>query len=148
MIMTSATANSDPVVRDPIHPLHAILLAFLFPLSLGALLSDVAYNNSYEMQWANFAAWLIAGALLGGGLALVWALAGLVRAGKRRSRRRVVYTALLLVTWVLGLFNALVHARDAYATMPSGLVLSVVATVLALITSWLGFTSRRAGAAS
>ena len=38
----------------PVHPLHAILLAFPFPLFLGALLSDLAYSFSFHVQWANF----------------------------------------------------------------------------------------------
>ena len=47
-----------------LHPLHAILLAFPLPLFLGALLSDLAYSSTYEVQWTNFASWLIAGAML------------------------------------------------------------------------------------
>src|SRR5690606_39235984 len=39
----------------PLHPLHAILLAFPLPLFLGALLSDVAYRATFEVQWINFA---------------------------------------------------------------------------------------------
>ena len=47
----------------PLHPLHAILLAFPLPLFLGALLSDAAYRASFHVQWHNFASWLIAGGL-------------------------------------------------------------------------------------
>ena len=53
-----------------IHPLHGLLLSGSFPLFLGAALSDYAYATSYLVQWSTFASWLIAGALLGGGLAL------------------------------------------------------------------------------
>ena len=58
----------------PLHPLHAILLAFPFPLFLGALLSDITYWSTFQIQWANFASWLIAGGLLGGGFVALWAL--------------------------------------------------------------------------
>lgn len=58
----------------PLHPLHAIVLAFPFPLFLGALLSDLAYRASFHVQWANFSSWLIAGGLLVGAFALLWAL--------------------------------------------------------------------------
>ena len=38
----------------------------------------------------------------------------------------MIYFFLLLSMWVLGFFNALVHAKDAWATMPEGLFLSAV----------------------
>jgi uncharacterized membrane protein len=34
----------------PLHPLHAILLAFPLPLFLGALISDFAYRASFHIQ--------------------------------------------------------------------------------------------------
>ena len=67
-----AISASGPL--RPIHPLHAILLAFPFPLFLGALLSDLAYWSSFHVQWANFSSWLIAGGLFVGAFAVLWAL--------------------------------------------------------------------------
>lgn len=123
-------------------PLHATLLAGSVPLFLGALLSDIAYYQSYQIQWSNFAAWLIAGALLSSGLALLFALANLIRA-PRKAGRPLLCVLLLLVTWVLGLVNAFEHAKDAWAVMPAGLVLSVVVTVLAILATWAGLTRLR-----
>lgn len=125
----------------PIHPLHAIFLAFPFPLFLGALLSDIAYASTYEVQWINFSAWLNAGGLLVGALALLWALFELLQVGTLRSDRRlIVYFVALLAMWVFGFINALVHGKDAYATMPAGLYLSVIATLLALVAAWIGYS--------
>ena len=62
-------------------------------------------------------------------MALVCALVGLLRAG-RRDFRFVVHFVLLLAAFVLGFINALIHARDAWASMPTGLVLSIVVAVL------------------
>lgn len=45
--------------RRSVHPLHAILLAFPIALFASALLSDIIYLKSAEMQWSNFSAWLI-----------------------------------------------------------------------------------------
>ena len=137
------------VTAPPLHrcrpgPLHAILLGGTVPLFLGALLSDVAYFKTYQIQWSNFASWLIAGGLVFCGLALLFALVNLVRA-QRKAGRPVLYFLLLLVTWVLGLVNAFEHAKDAWAAMPSGLVLSVIVTVLSLVTAWTGLTNLRAG---
>lgn len=118
-------------------PLHATLLAGGVPLFLGALLSDIAYAQTFQIQWANFASWLIAGALVFCGLALLFALINLLRA-PHKAGRPVVYVLLLLVTWVLGLIDAFQHAKDAYAMMPAGLVLSAIVTVLAILATWTG----------
>lgn len=127
-----------------IHPLHAILLAGSLPLFLGAALSDAAYASTYEIQWNNFASWLIAGGLLLAGLALIFAIVDLFRTD-RRVAGAVTYGAILLITWVVGFFNALMHARDAWASMPTGLVLSVIVVVLACVATWFGFCTPRIG---
>lgn len=131
--------------RRPLHPLHAILLAIPLPLFLGALISDVAYSRSWNIQWANFASWLIAGALVGAGLALLWALIALIANRGRGDSGRGGYFAVLLLTFAVGLVNAFVHAKDAAATMPMGLWLSAVTVILALIASWIGFAGFRSG---
>lgn len=141
------TATEQTLYRCTPSPLHAILLAGTVPLFLGALLSDIAYFKSYQIQWSNFAAWLIAGGLLFCGLALLFALVNLVRA-ERKGGRPTVYFLLLLVTWVLGLVNAFEHAKDAWAVMPAGLVLSLVVTVLACVAAWLGMSNLRSGGAA
>lgn len=138
------TVTTHPDYRYRPGPLHAMLLAGTVPLFLGALLSDIAYYNSFQIQWANFAAWLIAGGLLFAGLALLFALANLVGA-ERNAGRPVLYFLLLLVTWVVGLINAFEHAKDAWAVMPTGLVLSAIVAVLAVITAWLGLSNLRSG---
>lgn len=132
------SATSAPALPRTLHPLHAILLGFAPPLFLGALLSDLAYWRTFHIQWANFASWLIAGALLFGGFALLWALVDLVRGGRAGRRPATIRFLVLLVMWGLGLVNALVHAKDAFATMPEALYLSAVVTLLAFVASWLG----------
>lgn len=136
------TATAYSLYRRTPSPIHAILLAGTVPLFLGALLSDIAYAQTYQIQWSNFAAWLIAGAELFCGLALLCGLVNLIRA-PRKAGRPTLYFLLLLVTWVVGLINAFEHAKDAWAVMPSGLILSVIGTVLAVITAWVGLTSLR-----
>jgi len=136
--------TQDRRYADIIHPMHAVLLAGTFPLFLGAALSDAAYGSTYEIQWNNFASWLIAGGLLFAGLALIFVLVDLVRS-HRRARGIGLYALVLLATWVVGFFNALMHARDAWASMPTGLVLSCVTLVLACVATFLGFAARRIG---
>jgi uncharacterized membrane protein len=133
-------AISVSVRLTPIHPLHAILLAFPFPLFLGALFSDLAYWSSFHVQWANFSSWLIAGGLFVGAFAVLWALITLSSQG-----RPALYFIVLLAMWVIGFVNALVHAKDAWATMPESLFLSAMSAILAFVAAWIGYSGFRAG---
>ena len=49
----------------------------------------------------------------------------------------------LAALFVLGLINALVHGKDAWAAMPLGLILSVLVFALAAAANWLGFSTLR-----
>ena len=135
---------ADRARPGPLHPLHAVLLAGTIPPFLGALLSDLAYSASYEIQWKNFASWLILGGLLFAVLTLVAALVGLLRG--RRGRWGIAYVLLVLAAFVLGFIDLLVHAKDGWASMPDGLVLSAIVALLTLAATWLGFSTFREGA--
>jgi len=137
-------ALNTPYPLRRLHPLHAIFLAFPLPLFLGALLSDIAYRDSSQPQWSNFASWLIAGGLLGGAFVVLWAFTALFRSDAAGRRHRAVYVVVVLAMWVLGFVNALVHAKDAWGTMPEGLYLSVITTLLALVAAWLGYSGFQA----
>jgi uncharacterized membrane protein len=134
----------DRTPRRGIHPLLAVLLACTIPLFLGGLFSDWAYSTNYQVQWANFASWLIAGAMVFTGLALLGSFIELIR-GKRFGGWPLICCVILLAMFVLGLINCFVHARDAYGTMPGGLILSVIVTALAIVATWVGFSSLRSG---
>jgi len=123
--------------------MHAVIAFSAVPLFLGALLSDWAYASSYEVQWTHFASWLIAGGLVFAGLALVWAAVDVLRLSATRHRGGAIYLLLLLASFVLGFINALVHARDAWAAMPAGLVLSALVLLLAVAASVMGLASLR-----
>lgn len=140
--MTSSTTIRT--YYSPLHPLHALFLAGSLPLFLGTLLCDITYYNSYHIQWSNFASWLLAGALVFAGLALLCALIGLFRSDRRHGLA-LIYFLVLLAAWILGFINALVHAKDAWAIMPSALVLSVIVTLLVLVATWIGFFGLRRG---
>ena len=133
------------VVEARIHPLHAFLLAGCVPLFLGALLADWAYSSTYEIQWTNFASWLLVGAMVLGGFALLWALIDLLRADRSWRGRPLIYLLVLLAGFIVGFIDALVHAKDAWAKMPEALILSVIVTILVVIACWLGFSTWRSG---
>ncbi len=129
----------------PLHPLHAILLAFLVSLFTCALISDIAYLRSAEIQWSNFSAWLITGGLVFGGFFGLWAIIDLALSFRHgRPTRKLTYVILLAVAWFLGLANAFHHSRDAWSSVGTGgLLLSILSTVLALAGAWVAFSSSK-----
>jgi len=137
------TPAIDPLGRAAIHPFHAAVLAGAAPLFVGALLADWAYAKSYQVQWSDFASWLLIGAMVPATLALACALVERVRGGGGAS-----YPVVLAATWIVGVLDALHHARDAWAIMPVAPVLSLVAAVLACIATWMGFSRWRGVPAS
>jgi uncharacterized membrane protein len=138
----SKSARDEFYQRAP-HPLHLFLLSGATCLLVGGFLSDWAYFSSNEIQWKNVAAWLIFAGLIFGGFALLWALVDLIRAGYDRGRR-VICFLLLLAAWILGIINELVHAKDAWASMPEALILSGIVAALATAATVLGLSAIRA----
>jgi len=104
-----------------------------FGFFVGALIFDIIYSNTYTVLWVKAAAWLISIGLV---IAIIPQLINLGRTwfGKRgiRTRNLAINFWLQVVAIVAALFNAFVHSRDAYGTMPAGVWLSVL-TVLALV---------------
>ena len=129
-----------------LHPLHAFFLAGIVPLFIGVLLNDYAYWSSYELQWKNFASRMLIGALVFNGLAWLGSIVSLVRADKRMGKP-VIYFLLLLATFVLGIINSFIHAKDVWASMPAGLIISIITVILACIATWIGLASWRTGGA-
>lgn len=144
------TTTTSPPERHPqrggLNPIHGVLLAGTFILFLGAAITDYAYAESYQIQWATFSSWLIAFALVLNGLSFLGGVFNIFRKATRRPA--LIYCALLLVSFVTGFINALVHARDAWAMMPTGLVLSIVVAVLTGVAAWLGFSRLGSGVRS
>lgn len=137
--------NPSTTGTRPVHPAHGLLLAFPIALFTSALVSDIAYLNTAEMQWSNFAAWLIAGALLFAAPVLLWAVIRLWRRRQDRGRRRsLAYCLLLLVMCCAGLVNAFRHSMDAWSSVGTlGLILSIICTLAALAAGWLAYSEER-----
>src|SRR3954468_16585587 len=93
--------SADARRARPIHPLFAFLLSGAVPLFLGALLSDLGYGATAEPQWANFAAWLLVGAMVLTGFALLWGLILLIVTRRRLWDWPLLVFVLLLATFAL-----------------------------------------------
>lgn len=131
----------------PARPGHAVLFTTSVPLFLGALLADWAYSSTFVIQWINFASWLNAGALIIVGAALFWSLIDLFRDRIGRDHRSVIYVGIIMVVFIVGFLTALVHAKDAWATMPAALILSIIVFLLAVAATWIGLNARERGLA-
>ena len=137
MLKTEATE------RPMLHPLHAVLLAYPIALFTAGLASDLAYLRTAEIQWSNFSSWLIAGALVMGGLVLAWAIIGFVFPGRASRMMAGRYCALIVLMWGSGLINAFQHSRDGWSSVgPTGIILSMISTVAALCAGFIGFSRR------
>ena len=125
-------------------PLHRLLLAFPIGLFTFALFTDIAYLKTAEIQWTNFSAWLITGALVFGGIAGVFSIIDCVfRARRARSRLSLIHVVALALAWVLGLVNAFKHSQDAWSSVGAfGLILSILCTILVLVAGWTAYAAR------
>ncbi len=125
----------NPNVQKRSSTSAAVLFDLLDPIPfgffVGALIFDAVYADSAVVMWFKAAAWLISLGLL---FALVPRLINLVRVwftGPRPSATLEKAAFFLHLFGVIAaIFNAFVHSRDAYATMPEGLWLSILTVAL------------------
>jgi uncharacterized membrane protein len=128
-------------------PVYAALVQFPAVCFIGALLTDIAYFRSGNYIWNDFSAWLVAIGCIMAGFA---GIAGLITWLHHRHVRTLplagLHVAVSLAVLVVAIFNAFVHSRDAYAVMPTGLILSAIVVVLMLLATWLGWPRTHARA--
>jgi len=134
---------TTPPRRGPVWPpIRAMLFAVPFTCLVGALVTDIAYANSAQVQWANFSVWLIAAGAAVGWIALVAdaALAALRRG--RPDRRGAFRRVVTVFALVFAVVNGFVHSRDAWTSVvPDGLVLSAITAALILAAGWMTYAT-------
>jgi uncharacterized membrane protein len=111
--------------------IFAVLDPIVYGFFTGALIFDAVYFETGEILWDHSAAWLVTFGLF---IAIIPRLINLVQVW---ITARAWATAvdrldfwLNLIAIVLAVLNALVHSRDAYASMPEGLWLSIATVIL------------------
>jgi uncharacterized membrane protein len=107
----------------------------------GALITDIAYWQSANMQWANFSAWLLAAGLVVALFAGIAAILDFILDARVRAlgfAHEYAYGNVL--AWLVAVVNAFVHSRDAWTSVvPWGLVLSALTVLILMVTGWFGW---------
>jgi uncharacterized membrane protein len=120
-------------------PIHAMLVPFPIACFTGAMLTDITYSNSPQVQWANFSQWLLAFGLIMGVLAAIFGLIDFLAAGRARPRIGWFHFGGNAVMLILAFINNLVHSRDGWTgVVPTGLTLSILTVLLMIVTGFLG----------
>ena len=120
-------------------PVHAMLVPFPIACFTGAMLTDIIYSNSPQVQWANFSQWLLAFGTFMGALAAIFGLIDFLAAGRTRPSIGWFHLVGNAIVLVLALINNFVHARDGWTgVVPTGLTLSVITVLLMIVTGFLG----------
>ena len=109
------------------------IFALLNPIPYGffvaALIFDAIYARSGEILWVKSSAWLITLGLLFAILPRLINLVHVCLPATRSASAEKVDFWLNLVAVLAAIANAFVHSRDAYGTMPAGLLLSILTTL-------------------
>jgi uncharacterized membrane protein len=133
--------NPQATVRIAGHPLHPMLVPFPIAFFVGTLAADIVYLGNADPFWFRASVWLVGAGVV---MALVAALAGFTDLmGDPRIRA-------LKIAWVHFLGNLIVVLIEAFnwhfrchrgvdAVRPTGLILSIVAVLILLVTGWLGW---------
>jgi uncharacterized membrane protein len=123
------------------HSIHPMLVVFPLGLLATAAIFDVIHVITGGLGWARASYYLIPAGFVGGVLAAIFGLIDYVAIPKRTRARRIGTIHGIGNVFVLMMFwlSWFMRSPDSDAPVPwLAVVLSVGATVLALITGWLG----------
>lgn len=144
-VLTDGDGRLRPPGAYAGRPLHVVLSPYATTCFVGALLTDITYSRTANMQWTNFSAWLLFAGMVFTGLSLLFAIIGHFRARPEGNKTLgMAHGVISLAIFVVQLFNCFIHARDAWTSVvPTGLTLSVIAVILLAINGYLGWRLER-----
>jgi uncharacterized membrane protein len=126
--------------------IYGVLNPIPFGFFVAALIFDILYLRTGVILWDKAAAWLISIGLV---FAIIPRLVNLAQVWftSRRSALRAdrIDFWLNLFAIIAAIFNAFVHSRDAYASMPTGAWLSAI-TVILMAVGRIGVAVQRTSA--
>jgi len=145
VFMTAPTQRLQSSLANSIYQLFNPIP---FGFFVAALIFDVVYYQTAEMMWSKSAAWLITIGLF---FAIIPRLINLVHVWIPRGRSVLaaekIDFGLNFIGIVAAIANAFIHSRDAYAVMPSGMILSAITVAciaLSLLIASTFYAPRRA----
>lgn len=124
------------------HPIHVMLVPVPITCFVGTLITDIAYWQTANMQWANMSAWLLAaGLVIGVFVVIAGAVDFLSSRAIRDLRAAWIHVVGNIAVVIIEIFNIFIHSRDAYTSVvPTGLILSLIAVLILAVTGWNGWT--------
>src|ERR1700759_2523405 len=116
------------------HPIHVMLVPVPITCFVGTLVTDIAYWQTANMQWANMSAWMLPIGLIGSVFAVIAGLTYFLMSRAIRDLRAAwIHGIGNAVALTLAILNAFVHSRDAYTSVvPIGLILSAFVVLILL----------------
>jgi uncharacterized membrane protein len=135
------SSNPKSTAKIAGHPIHPMLVTIPIACFVGTLLTDIAYAETANMQWANFSAWMLTVGLI---VAFFAVIAGLIDFFSDRRIRDLraawIHGIGNAIALIVAIFNAFIHTRDAYTSVvPTGLILSIVTVLILCVTGWMGW---------
>ena len=122
------------------YPARGVMFSLPMVCFAGALATDVVYQQTSEIQWANFSAWLLAIGMALGVLSLLFEIVHIFRTTRRSSTVSGWWRiGVIAIALAVALVNNFVHGRDGWTSVvPSGLILSVITVLLLIAATFMG----------
>jgi uncharacterized membrane protein len=135
----SQNPRSTASIAD--HPLHSMLVPIPIACFMGTLLTDIAYAETANMQWANMSAWMLVIGLIVALFAVIAGVIDFLGDPRIRDLRAVwIHAVGNALALILAIFNAFIHSRDAYTSVvPTGIILSALTVLILMVTGWMGW---------
>ncbi len=127
-------------------PIFSMIAPFPISCFAGALISDISYYNSANVQWSNFSAWTLAIGEFFLGLLILITFIDIIRASRPRPWLAWLQLVVYVIVFALVMLDNFVHARDGWtAVVPQGLALTAVSVVLMIVAAFIGTRTFRPG---
>jgi uncharacterized membrane protein len=122
------------------HPIHPMLIPFPLALLTLAPVTDIVYAVTEAVFWGWVSYYLLWAGIISAGLAAIVGLVDFIGVPRvRRLRAGWAHMLLNVVIVVLSIVNLVLRWNDTIdAILPAGLILSIVAASLLLVSGWFG----------